>query len=239
MLLMSIYVCKTQTAIVELVKDQPSPTLFYKTFLELGGANMATALAFDSRSLIQLLGDQFQHLFTEEYPIFYRNKIQKGPVKNGKFFYRNAIETAVRLDQTRAVEAIINYLVKYQNNFITSWLFNRPLPAIIEKGINITPLLKSKIFNYTFDFDEWPSQHTDNNTQLRSYNHSIFDIRNHYRKVFHEEKFADQVNALTDNSKADSGQVYKIKYTLNLLPSFGEHIEIGDKMRNEPDTVCN
>ena len=52
MLLMSLYVCKTQTQIVELVKDQPLPTVFYKTFLELGGANMATVLAFDSRSMV-------------------------------------------------------------------------------------------------------------------------------------------------------------------------------------------
>ena len=59
---------------------------------------MATALAFDSRSMVQLLGDQFSHLFTEEYPIFYRNKIQKGPSEKGKFFYRNAIETSERLD---------------------------------------------------------------------------------------------------------------------------------------------
>lgn len=63
----------------------------------------------------------------------------------------------MKLDQTRAVEAIICYLVKYQNNFITSWMFNNSLPDIIEKGIPITNLLKSNIFNYKFDFDEWPS----------------------------------------------------------------------------------
>lgn len=96
-------------------------------------------------------------------------------------------------------------MVKYQNNFITSWLFNRPLPKIIAKGINVEPLLKSKIFNYTFDFDEWPSQHTDNTKHLRSYNGSIFDIRDHYKTVFHEDRFADVINSGDDSNKKDQG----------------------------------
>ena len=43
-----------------------------------------------------LLCDDFKDFFNEEYPIFYKNKIQKGPTKDGKFFYRSAIDHALK-----------------------------------------------------------------------------------------------------------------------------------------------
>ena len=104
-------------------------------------------------------------------------------------------------------------------------MFNKTLPTIIEKGISITPLLNSNIFNYHFDFDEWPSQHTNDNKYLRPYNFSIFDVRNHYETVFFEDKFKYSQD---EGSNTDSSKVFKIKYTLSLLPSFGERIESGD-----------
>ena len=98
LLLQSIYVCNTQTDIVNLVKDQPKPTLFFKTFLELNGTNMTSILAFDSRSLSILLSDDNKHLFDDIYPIFYKNKINKGKMEKGKFCYRNALDVAVNFD---------------------------------------------------------------------------------------------------------------------------------------------
>jgi len=55
MILQSFYICKTQSEIVELVKLQPNPRFFYKTFLELDASNMASILAFDSRAMESLL----------------------------------------------------------------------------------------------------------------------------------------------------------------------------------------
>jgi hypothetical protein len=43
-----------------------------------------------------LLQDEFSHYFDKAYPVFYKNKIQKGPVKEGKFFYRSAIDSALK-----------------------------------------------------------------------------------------------------------------------------------------------
>jgi len=57
MILMSFYICKTQSDIVTLVKSQPNPRFFYKSFLELDGANMVSILAFDSGSMEHLLSD--------------------------------------------------------------------------------------------------------------------------------------------------------------------------------------
>ena len=57
LILQSFYICKTQSDIVQLVKSQPNPAFFYKSFLELDGANMVSILAFDSGSMEHLLGD--------------------------------------------------------------------------------------------------------------------------------------------------------------------------------------
>ena len=53
----SLYVCKTLSEIIDIVNDQPNPTVFYKSFLELNGTNMTSILSFDSRSMGYLLKD--------------------------------------------------------------------------------------------------------------------------------------------------------------------------------------
>ncbi len=88
--------------------------------------------------------------------MFYRNKIQKGSSKDNKYFYRSAIDSALRNNQVRAVQEIIKYIVKYQNNFVSSFLFLKNFPTLLDKGISIKPLLDSQVFNYEFDLDEWP-----------------------------------------------------------------------------------
>lgn len=133
LLFQSLYVCSTTSKIIDLVNDQPYPVVFYTAFLELDGANMASILSFDSRSMQYLLHDNFDGYFTEDYPIFYKNKIQKGKHMSYeamqsnksycKFFYRSAIDNALRNNQVRAVSLIISYIVKYQNNFASSFLF--------------------------------------------------------------------------------------------------------------------
>jgi hypothetical protein len=82
--------------------DQPHPAVFYKSFLELDGSNMVSILSFDSRSMNQLLSDKYESNFQADFPIFYKNKIQKSNNKN-KFFYRSAIDSALRNNQIRAV----------------------------------------------------------------------------------------------------------------------------------------
>lgn len=80
--------------------------MFYTAYLELDGANMASILSFDSGSMSYLLDDQFDEYFSDEFPIFYKNKIQKGrnvPFDevesyhiSNKYFYRSAIDNALR-----------------------------------------------------------------------------------------------------------------------------------------------
>ena len=96
---------------------------------------MCAVMSFDSVSLSFLLNDRNSALFSEEYPIFYKNKNIKGAYKKDKYCYRNALDTAIKYDQSRAVGAIIGYLVKYQNSYISHFLFLKNLHFIIGKGI--------------------------------------------------------------------------------------------------------
>ena len=211
LLFQSLYVCKTQSDILRLVQSQPFPSVFYKSFLELDCSNMVSILSFDSRSLKQLLDDKNSQYFQNDYPIFYKNKIQKSNNKD-KFFYRTAIDSALRNNQIRAVGYIINYVCKYQNNFVTSYMFIKNIPVLMQKGVEVVSLFNSNIFCYQFDYDEWPSTHTDCEFYMRPYNESIFNLRKSYRKIFHEPKFAD----VTDES-ADTSKMYKVKYSINML----------------------
>jgi hypothetical protein len=107
---------------------------------------MVSILTFDSRSLRKLLSDDNSQYFQTENPLFYKNKIVKKNNKN-KFYYRSAIDSALKhtheiaLENTikennlRAITIIVNYVVKYQNNFVSSFLFLENIYELLEKGI--------------------------------------------------------------------------------------------------------
>jgi len=118
------------------------PHVFYKSFFELDCANMVSILSFDSRSMKQLLSDKNKSLFQADFPIFYKNKIQKSNNKD-KYFYRSAIDSALKNNQIRAVQYIIEYICKYQNTYVSSYLFTRNIPTLIEKGIEVKGLFES------------------------------------------------------------------------------------------------
>lgn len=72
---------------------------------------MASILSFDSRSMTHLLNkDVGGEFFTSEFPIFYRNKIKKG---RESYYYRSAIDRALKCNQVRAVSLIITYVCEY------------------------------------------------------------------------------------------------------------------------------
>ena len=93
-------------------------------------------------------------------------------------------------------------------------------------------MLNSNVFQYNFDFDEWPGTHTVYAKYLRPYNGSIFSIRNDYYKVFPEQELRE----IDENDKdVDNSKIYKIKYMINLLPSIAEYRDVGrdeDKLVN-------
>ena len=127
MVLRSLYISKTQAGIRNLVKDQPDPELFFNFFLDLNGINLASILSYDSVSMEYILNDKFSHLFSDEYPLFYKVKIQRGgnllTDDKDSFNYLNALDNAVYHDQPKSVTVIMDYLIKHQNDFTTHYLF--------------------------------------------------------------------------------------------------------------------
>lgn len=187
---------------------------------------MTSILSFDSRSMSYLLDAGFSEHFSSDYPLFYRNKYQKGKGKDVKYFYRSAIDSALKNNQVRAVELIIRYIEDYQNRFESGYLFYRNFPSLLDKGIDIQPLLRSEVFNFQFDFDEWPSTHHNPDEYLRPFNESIFMIRKHYRTVFPEEDFAPiDDDDKSEAKKIDSSKIYKIRYSVNFLPILGAYVD--------------
>ena len=84
---------------------------------------------------------------------------------------------------------MIKYCVEYQNNYFSAYLFATLLPSIINKGINVYELLDSDIFTVTYDYDEWPGNHTNYSECLRGFSESFFHLRHHYKTVFPEDEF--------------------------------------------------
>jgi hypothetical protein len=56
-------------------------------------------------------------------------------------------------------------------------------------GIRLEDLFNSKVFMYTFDFEQWPATHEDRTEFRRPYNGNLFELRNKYRDIFFEDKF--------------------------------------------------
>ena len=66
--------------------------------------------------------------------------------KQRGFEYTNAVEVALRRNQLEGVKFIIDYIVKYQNNFISSFLLNECFPNLLRLGINLENLFSSNVF---------------------------------------------------------------------------------------------
>jgi hypothetical protein len=57
MIMQSLYQCRTNKGLSELIELQPTPHLFFDVFLELRMASLVNALAPDARSIKMLLSD--------------------------------------------------------------------------------------------------------------------------------------------------------------------------------------
>jgi len=94
------------------------------------------------------------------------------------------------------------------------------LPSLIEQELEVTELLSSSVFSWNFDLDEWPTSHSCEEELIRPMNESIFQIRKHYKTVFPEDEFRIMDD---EDENGSSGKMFKIKYSLNLLPKIGAY----------------
>lgn len=97
LLVQSLFACKTQSDIEKLVGMQPAPTIFFKVFLELGIKSMISYLAFDSKTMKELLDkeENFKY-FDKRFPVFYKNE-------DGT----TALDLALEHNQIRSVQLMI------------------------------------------------------------------------------------------------------------------------------------
>ena len=87
----------------------------------------------------------------------------------------------------------------------------------------------SNIFSFEFDYDEWPTTHTDPETYIRAYNGSLFRLRENYSQVFFEKAFRPIEDSMDEHAHIDMTKIYKVKYSVNLLPCIGEYIKAENK----------
>jgi hypothetical protein len=145
------------------------------------------------------------------------------------YYYTNAIDNALKNNQVQAVNLLLNYIVKYQNNFVSSYLFLKNLPVLMEKGINLHDLLDCGIFNVVFDYDLWPGNHPNDEEAIRAYNGSFFDIRHAYDIIFNDIPLEEPKGPELDENgkhihKVDNTKIFKIKYSINLLAQIDMHV---------------
>lgn len=192
LLIQSMYLASTIYDVQTLVKLQPKPQFFYKSFLELDCANLVYILSFDSTCIRAILDEKYEHHFPHsDYPLIYMNKFLK---KNGKgFFLQNSIDLALVSNQIGAVNKLIEYIVKYQNNYVSSYLFQKNIVTLLERGVHCCELSDSSIFSMQFDYDDWPAVHNDHTECLRPYCGSFAGIRDSYRMIFPESCFEPKV----------------------------------------------
>lgn len=74
---------------------------------------MVSILAFSNRCMEYLLDEKYHALFQSTYPIFYKNKISKGEPGKDKYYYRSALDTALRHEQMMALSEILKYICKF------------------------------------------------------------------------------------------------------------------------------
>jgi hypothetical protein len=124
---------------------------------------------------------------------------------------------------------IVDYVVKYQNNYVSSYLFLKNIYDLLVKGIHISSLLNSDIFSFYIDFDEWPSMHTDNDSYMMPYNGAIFDLRYNYRKIFKNP----ELEPIDEDADLNGQKLYKVSYRINIMPMLGEYMIIGEDGKKE------
>jgi hypothetical protein len=86
----------------------------------------------------------------------------------------NPIQIALDSNQIIALNQMIEYIVKYQNHYSFSFLFEQTLLELITKGIKVTALFSSSIFSYEFEMECWPPISIDSRSLIIPYNGSKF-----------------------------------------------------------------
>lgn len=121
---------------------------------------MVSILSFDTRCIEALLHDKNERFFNLKYPMFYklndnRERLQNHQLQDIKYF-KSAIDIAFFNNQLPGLNKILAFIIKYQNNFMHSYLFKDNLIQLLLQNVNVVPLMESNILMMQFSNEEWP-----------------------------------------------------------------------------------
>ena len=96
-----------------------------------------------------------------------------------------AIDLALRHNQFQAVNTILSYIVKYQNHYVYSYIFENNFTDMIMAGVDLVDLLNSSIMYYKLDFDdkEWPQEDFSSEPLTIPFSKEIFRMRYNYHEI--------------------------------------------------------
>ena len=117
--------------------------------------------------MVHILDDANEQYFDQKYPLNLQKQNQEEEQRELLLQLPN--RHSPEEQPGTAVDKLIEYIFKYWNIFVSSYLFVKNLPIIISKDIKIYLLLKSDIFQVEFDFDEWPGHQIYGTECIRGY----------------------------------------------------------------------
>ena len=141
--------------------------------------------------------------------------------KNGK----SPIDVALENNLINSVNQMLDYMVVHQNSYVYAFIIEGILVEMINKGVTMRKLLNSNIIMTRFDYDEWPSLHSDTNKVIAGYDKSVFKMRYEYSNVFRPQWEEEQHKLdleLQGEFDTKAQKVYKINYYLNILTSVSQ-----------------
>lgn len=83
----------------------------------------------------------------------------------------------------------------------------------------------------TIVYDDWPSNHYNEERVIKPYNGSIFGLRGNYKSVFGEKGFEPMEDL--KEGEFDSTKILKIRYSINLMMQSGMYVENDDIMNGD------
>jgi hypothetical protein len=118
------------------------------------------------------------------------------------------------------VNLMVEYVVKHQNNYVYTNLFQKNIVQMMIQGITLTPLLDSEIFLKNITFNEWPEKSALDEKYMVPYNESKLTLRYKYPQVFslqHQEEELERQQVAAGTFKSSGARHSKLKFELNML----------------------
>ena len=108
---------------------------------------MLEYLAFDQKTIKNLLGPKNNKEFSPDFPLFYKDKTGK-----------SALDQALNANLLQVVEIMLDYIDCHQNNYAFTNLISDIFVNMMEKGIKVYSILNTNLSLTEIIYNEWPEK---------------------------------------------------------------------------------